>query len=111
MKVIKWISYDEAEQKISSIDRMGGFFGNGMRWSDYIANSSVALLHLDALRAEIIAKDIRITGQGHQYADNGVPVFEDGTVGLFSYRAWGDLMAAIWSTEENKDYNYMEFYM
>lgn len=111
MEVINWISYDEAEQKVPSIDRMGGFFGAGMCWNDYIAHSSTAIQHLEVLRAEIIAKNIRITGQGHQYADNGVPVFEDGTVALFSYRGWGDLMAAIWSTEENKDYNYMDFYM
>jgi hypothetical protein len=32
-------------------------------------------------------------------------------VATFSYRGWGDIMAAIWSEEENKDYNYMDFYM
>jgi hypothetical protein len=41
----------------------------------------------------------------------GVPVFEDETISTFSYRAWGDLLSAIWSEEENKDYNYMAFYM
>ena len=40
------------------------------------------------------------------------PVFDDGTVGSFSFRAWGDLMAAIWNTEENTNkYSYMDFYM
>lgn len=111
MKVINWISYDEAEGKVRSIDRMGGFFGNGMRCPDYIAHSSGAIEYLEALRTEIIAKNIRITGEGHQYADAGVPVFEDGTGALFSYQGWGDLMAAIWATEENKDYNYMDFHM
>ncbi len=38
-------------------------------------------------------------------------MFNDGTAGMFSFRAWGDLMAAIWAEHENRDYGYMDFYM
>ena len=31
-------------------------------------------------------------------------------VGKFSFRAWGDLMAAIATVKDGKDHNYMEFY-
>jgi hypothetical protein len=51
-----------------------------------------------------------MTGQEHQY-NSGVPVFSDGKVATYTYRGWGDLMAAIWATEEDKDYHYMDFYM
>ena len=47
----------------------------------------------------------------HQNDDHGVPKSDDDTVGLFSFRSWGDLMAAIWSEEEDKDYDYLNFYM
>jgi hypothetical protein len=40
------------------------------------------------------------------------PVFDDGTVGGFSFRAWGDLLAAVWNTAEGTTkYSYMSFYM
>ena len=40
-----------------------------------------------------------------------MPLFSDGKVATFSFRGWGDLMAAIWSEAEDKDYGYMDFYM
>ncbi len=65
--------------------------------------------YIEALRKKIIADNIKCAGDIHQ--DKMVPLFNDNTVGLFSWRAWGDLMAAIWSEEENKDYCYLQFYM
>lgn len=54
---------------------------------------------------------IREGGDWHQSDACGCPVFSDGTTALFSYRAWGDIMAAIWSEHDGKDYGYMDFYM
>ena len=61
-----------------------------------------------ALRDEIISKDHRFTAPLHQTVMT--PLFSDGTVSRFSYRAWGDFMAAVYTTEENP-IDYMEYYM
>jgi hypothetical protein len=115
MKVVKWIAYKDSADKKAAMDWLGGMFNDGMRWNDYYPPEEVGKHsveeYVNALRSEIIEKKIRITGEEHQYSDKGVPVFEDDTVARLSFRAWGDLMAAIWSTEENKDYSYMDFYM
>lgn len=111
---IKFITYSESEGiEESDLGGMGGFFENGMRWDDYKSRFDKDLWgDLEILRSSIIKNDIRITGHQHQHSDvESVPVFEDGKTATYSYRAWGDLMAAIWSTKEDKDYNYMDFYM
>lgn len=113
--VIRWTSYDKVEPSPRNIGGWGGFFAKGMRWEDYIDNfddeTAWKIPYFEVLRREIIEKKIRHCGQWHQSSLEGAPIFIDGTTGLFSYRAWGDLMAAIWSTEENRDYGYMDFYM
>jgi len=127
LRVVDWVSSEslKPETKEAPVPTMGGFFGlcvtghghpkgkiEGQRWPDYLVNfKPISIPYLEALRKEIIAKKIRYTGEDHQDADDGVPVFSDGTVLMLSWRAWGDLMAAVWSTEENKDYCYMDFYM
>lgn len=119
IKVLAWISYDQANELIekgilkdSKVGGMGGWFMEENRWDDYeAAFSESAQPYLEALRKEIINKNIKYCGNDHQELEDGVPVFNDNTVAMYSYRGWGDLMAAIWSTEENKDYSYMDFYM
>jgi len=112
IKVIKWSKLKKTKNiKTSAGCIMGGFFYNGMRWKDYIKTfSNEVKPYLFALKKEIILKKIRYSGEQHQCGSNGVPVFNDNTRGCFSFRAWGDLMAAIWSTEEDNDYSYMDFY-
>lgn len=124
MKVVDWISWDESEGKDEAVGGLGGFFnaGNifteekgydeenktGMRWQDYLdAWNEKHHPYLEALREAIVEGNIRRGGFWHQ--EQGVPVFEDGTIGGFSMRAWGDLMAAVWSEEEDKDYCYADF--
>jgi len=114
--VVEWIGWSEIEKYPKSpLGFLGGFFNwreSGMRWKDYLAAiPAEARPYAEALRKEVVATGKRITGEQHQYGSKGVPVFSDGTVATFSYRGWGDIMAAIWSEEENKDYNYMDFYM
>jgi len=113
MKVIGWIDYAEIEDDfIESFGGMGGWFDNGMRWKDYINTVKPEYKkYPEAIRLAVIHSNIRITGEQHQYGHDGVPVFSDGTYASFSYRAWGDIMGAIWSDVDDKDYNYMSFYM
>mgnify|MGYP005754663771 FL=1 len=119
IKVIKWISYDDAQELISmdilkdnNIGGLGGWFKEGDRWLDYKnVFKEFAHPYQEALREAIIDRNLKYCGNDHQELDDGVPVFSDFTVATYSYRAWGDLMAAIWSTAENKDYSYIDFYM
>lgn len=119
IKVIKWISYDDAMELINMnllkdnyIGGLGGWFQKGYRWKDY-KNTFKKFAHpyQEALREAIIDRNLKYCGNDHQELDYGVPVFSDFTVATYSYRAWGDLMAAVWSTQENKDYSYIDFYM
>jgi hypothetical protein len=130
----KWISFQDAFEKYPDAPIMlnGGFFGLnvlgsgdlfgerwsgpkgrqfGQRWEDFLKVAKPeARPYYEAIRKEIVANKIRWTGQEHQGGNEGCPVFSDGTVCAVSLRAWGDLMAVIWSTEEDKDYCYMDFY-
>lgn len=113
LKVVKWITYAEAEGTLEHV--LGGWGGRieaGARWKDYVADfKDEARPLLEELRRSIIANKIRCTGYEAQNGYAAVPVWSNGTVDLYSFRAWGDLMAAVWSTEEDKDYGYMDFYM
>lgn len=115
MKVIEWIAYEDVGDRLDSIGGMGGWFNwkeKGKRWKDYIAyKSEEERPYAEAIRESVLELKIRAGGDWHQHSDGGVPLFEDNTVGTFSYRAWGDIMAAIWSEAEDKDYTYMDFYM
>lgn len=122
ISVIKWVSSEEIDQfKEAPTPELGGFFGwakegggrdTGKRWDDYIkAFKPEARPYLEAIRKSVLERKLTYTGDDHQNQPDGCPVFNDNTVTLMSWRAWGDLMAAIWSTEENKDYCYMDFYM
>ena len=117
MNVKKWISYKKAEsyKKIVHITGLGGWLNydqKGLRWKDYLkVYDHKAHPYLEAIRQSVLENNIRITGEQHQYGPNGVPLFEDNRVAIFSYRGWGDLMAAIWSDAEDKDYSYTDFYM
>lgn len=112
MKVVDWICGEESKHE-SSIGGLGGFFQHGMRWEDFIKRwKPHARPRLEAIRESVIENGLKFGGDWHQYRGyNGTPLFEDDTTGDFSFRAWGDLMAAIWSSEEDKDYCYMDFYM
>lgn len=49
---------------------------------------------------DFVAKEIKIGGDTHQH--DMTPLFSDDTIGSFSFRAWGDFMAAVWSEHDNK---------
>lgn len=112
--VVRWIGEKEAENLPISVGGLGGWFGRdkkGQRWKDYINEIKIeSIPYIEAIRENVIENNIRHNGNDHQNREDGIPLFDDGTIGSFSMRAWGDLMAAIWSTAENKDYNYIDFY-
>ena len=115
IKVKKWIADKDAHFKDAPCGGLGGWFGfneKGQRWKDYIEIwKTVAVPYVEAIRKSVLENNLRITGEEHQHSGSGVPLFNDNTIACFSYRGWGDLMAAIWSEEEDKDYCYMDFYM
>lgn len=110
--VVDWIPYEKASELPEAVGGLGGWFDNGHRWADYIDGcSDEAKPYYEAIRKSVIERGLKLGGDEHQESDEGCPLFSDGKSGTFSYRAWGDLMAAIWSEHENKDYSYMDFYM
>jgi hypothetical protein len=119
-KVVDWISSDEALDKTESVGGLGGWFGHDPvtgswdephRWKDYLAKFDFSVHpYLEALKDDVLASNRFICGNEHQDLENGIPLFDDGTVGVFSFRGWGDLMAAIATESDRKNHNYMEFY-
>jgi hypothetical protein len=108
MKIVKMISYEESEKYID-LGFSGGFFNGGMRWKDYIETKpKEAYERLEVIRKYVIDNNLKINGPEHQ--EFGIPLFDDDIVTCFTYRGWGDLLAGIWSEEENEDYDYMSFY-
>jgi hypothetical protein len=112
IKVVKWIAYNDVTKDMKkSIGGMGGWFKEGLRWKDYIENLKPEVVpYAEAIR-EAFKDKKPFGGDHHQDAPDGVPVFSDGTYGSFSYRAWGDIMAAIQTSKDNKDHHYMDYYM
>lgn len=114
IRVVDWIDYDEADDKPESIGGLGGWFGFDQpnTWDDYIAIwNDEAKPYAEAIKDDVLASGRFIGGDEHQNADDGVPLFSDGTIGSFSFRGWGDLMAAIATLKTGKPHNYMDFYM
>ena len=110
VKVVEWISREESESYETSIGGLGGWV-DGEKWEVYAGGIKPELKeYYEALRNAIIVRKLKYTGAQHQDKDDGTPLFEDDTVAHFSFRAWGDLMAAIWNTEEDGTYSYMDFY-
>jgi len=126
MTVKEWITYGEQDIRTdltkNNLGGMGGWFNAHLihdkanvhpnhTWEDYLnAIGKSSKEYAIALKEEILSKDIHYTGEDHQYSFEGVPVFDDNTYSTFSYRGWGDLMAAIYTSEE-KPITYMEYYM
>lgn len=112
---VAWTAWPDDVDDDAQLFWMGGdprtLDGQRVEWDEYRA-AFVESVHpyLDAVRASIIEKEIRGDGSWHQEDPEGTPVFSDGKVLGLSMRAWGDLMAAIWTTEDDKQYSYMDFY-
>lgn len=87
-------------------------------WTDYdshfpsitIANEEVNELLLIIIK-EITAHGYMLSGEAHQNAVTGVPVFNDGTCFRGSMRAWSVIMSTAYPEIDGKETNYMDFYM
>ena len=60
---------------------------------------------------EVVKHGYAFSGQDHQNALTGVPVFSDGTCLRASMRTWGQIMASIYSAVDDVKLSYMDFYM
>lgn len=92
MKIIRFVNADE-------LDKLGYD----------VRELNVTDQHIDFFKNHLIENKIKIGGDEHQ--SGYIPVFDDGAILLYSYRAWGALMAEIWSEIDGREYNYMDFYM
>lgn len=124
IEVVDWINYNfESESFDISVSGSGGWFNFdvfalegeqnsfGHRWQDLLdIYDEEYYPYLEAIRESVLENTLKLNGSQHENSDHGVPLFNDNTICILSWRAWGDLMAAIWSEFDNKDYTYMEFY-
>lgn len=108
LRVIDWIDDSEIKNK-SGVGSLGGWFDETCTYKDYLKGfTKKGRKYISAIAREVIKEDLKITGEEHQ---NGTcPLFNDGTSDSFSFRAWGDLMAAIHQFKNKKPYHYMDFY-
>ncbi len=113
VEVVGWVHYDSVPSEgLNCIGGWGGCIEQGDRWKDYLETwDEDDVPFVESLRNEILRLKLKQGGDWHQNDAEGVPVFNDGSAGMFSFRAWGDLMAAIWAEHEDRDYSYMDFYM
>ena len=109
--VTKWLTEKESDDYSQSCGSLGGWV-KGESWDQYLVRLPVKEhVYLEALRKRILDDQLKIGGDEHQYGGY-TPLFSDMTIGVFSFRAWGDLIAAIYNTHENTNqYGYMDFYM
>lgn len=110
---VKWTrEFDDTDlNRNKNLGGFGGWFDDGHRWKDFLEKYKKEVHpQLEAIRKSIIKNNIWQEGGWHQKSGEGVPLTSDGYYYDGSFRAWGDLMAAVWSTHYDKDYNYMHFY-
>jgi hypothetical protein len=104
MQTTAWLNNVEAKEYKQNIIT-GGFFDIGMRWNDYLKRCNIQKDKAEFLRSYIFKNDIKQINRG----DTVSPLFEDNIVLSFTDRAWADLLAAVWSSEDTMDYNYILF--
>jgi len=61
----------------------------------------------ELVKNHIKANNIRISGIEHQ--EKYLPVIDDKYVFLITQRAWGELMAEVWSVVDNVEYKYSDW--
>lgn len=115
-EVVVWITLRAAEHgyPVNICEWAGGYGDTGaLTWEEHLRLLEPAKLapYHDALRRAVLARNLRRGGDWHQNAPDGIPVFDDGAIATFSYRAWGGLLAAIWRTETGHPFRYLDFYM
>ncbi|HEX8658312.1 MAG TPA: hypothetical protein VF690_12290 [Hymenobacter sp.] len=97
-----------------NLDDLGGRddFREGMRWPHYLAGYAAEWHpYVEAIRQSIVADNVWAGGDWHQYSAHGAPVVANGHFMTCTFRSWGNLLAAVWSSELNRDFSYLDFYL
>lgn len=127
MSLLKVVGWDHwVDEKVSLSNSLGSswdsyvFFGKippcpktQVSWEDDVLKHerSDFVSYAEALKKEILEKNIKFSGRDHtNELSKGVPVFSDGSYGMFSARGWATFMAAVWSCEKQEGFCYMAFY-
>ncbi len=86
-------------------------------WADFECDYPTPKLSREALgevigliHEELMDKNYIFSGEEHQCAPTGVPVFSDGTCFRASMRAWGFIMSQIYTGPDGETLSYMDFY-
>jgi hypothetical protein len=108
MSGVTWVSTREFSGRDAG-GWVGGWFKKGMRWNEYAEHVTHPAAY--ALRDSIVANCVWCSGEEHAISNQKLRPVVDGVEYRLSWRAWGDLMAAVWSTALDNDYSYMDFYM
>lgn len=66
---------------------------------------------IDLIKQDIIDNDYMFSGEEHQNALTGAPLFSDGTCFRASMRCFGSIMATALQEKTGEEYSYMDFYM
>ena len=66
---------------------------------------------IDLIKQDIIDNDYMFSGEEHQNALTGAPLFNDGTCFRASMRCFGSIMATALQEKTGEEYSYMDFYM
>lgn len=66
---------------------------------------------ISLIEDEIAKHHYVFSGEEHQNALTGMPVFSDGTCFRASMRSWGGLMASMYRGADGEELSYMDFYM
>ena len=114
VEVIAWVDEDDPRAKGEASCWGFGGWVEGEGWPAFIDDiREPHQAHYEALRRSIVRNRIWEEAYWHQGQDGEahIPVFSDGTVGSFTLRSWGDLLAAVWNTALGRsDLGYMSFY-
>lgn len=73
-------------------------------------NESVGKI-VDLVSQAIYDNEYMFAGEDHQNSFTGVPVFSNGTCLRASMRAWGAIMANVYTGPDGERLSYMDFYM
>ena len=65
---------------------------------------------INKIMVEIGEKNYVFAGHDHQYGSCGAPLLSDGTCFRASMRAWGYIMASVYSGPNGEKLSYMDFY-
>jgi len=110
---VEWVDFNDPRlSDDKTIGWMGGWV-RGEQWDEYLKLIAEQWHpYMNAVKDSIIANNIKCTGSEHSEGEGFTPLFSDGYQLGLTWRAWGDLMAAVWNTAEDTNrYSYTNFYM